>query len=77
VNQRFSELLINEVGKIDAELLELNEHFVRHPSNGLLAKKTFFTEGQSSKKTSQEILDWIESEGGFGQSLQFSQLALF
>lgn len=77
VNQRFSELLINEVGKIDEELLQLNEHFVRHPSNGLLAKKTFYTEGLSSKKTCQAILDWIEEEGGFGKSLKFNQLALF
>jgi len=76
VNQRFSELLINEVGKIDQELLQLNEHFVRHPSNGLLAKKTFYTEGLSSKKTSQAILDWIKGEGGFGKSLRYSQLTL-
>ncbi len=77
VNQRFSEMLINEVGKIDPELLTLNEHFVRHPSNGLLAKKTFYTEGKSIKATSQEILDWIEEEGGLGSSLRYSQLNLF
>lgn len=77
VNQRFSELLINEVGKIDEELLALNEHFVRHPSNGLLAKKTFFTEGKSAKATVQEILDWVEDQGGFGRKLQYSQKNLF
>ncbi len=77
VNQRFSELLINEVGKIDNELLALNEHFVRHPSNGLLAKKTFFTEGKSAKDTVQEILEWVEDQGGFGMKLEYNQLKLF
>lgn len=77
VNQRFSEMLINEVGKIDPELLALNEHFVRHPSNGLLAKKTFYTEGQSAKATCQEIMDWVEDQGGFGRKLHYSQLNLF
>jgi hypothetical protein len=77
VNQRFSELLINEVGKIDPELLELNEYFVRHPSNGLLAKKTIYTEGKSVKTTCQEILNWIEEEGGLGRNLSYSQLTLF
>ena len=77
VNQRFSDLLINEVGKIDPELLDLNEHFVRHPSNALLAKKTFYTEGNSIKATSQAILDWIEEEGGFGKKRNYNQLDLF
>lgn len=77
VNQRFSEMLINEVGKIDQELLALNEHFVRHPSNRLLAKKTFYTEDSPAKKTCQAILDWIEEQGGFGRSLHYSQPSLF
>ena len=77
VNQRFSEMLIGEVGKIDPELLALNEYFVRHPSNGLLAKKTFYTEGKSIKATCQEIVDWIEEEGGLGRFLHYSQLNLF
>ncbi len=77
VNQRFSELLVNEVGKIDPELLSLNEHFVRHPSNAKLAKKTFYTEGRSANATAEEILAWIESEGGFGKKLHYSQLNLF
>ncbi|MCD6425736.1 MAG: hypothetical protein J7L35_09560 [Anaerolineales bacterium] len=77
VNQRFSDLLLNEVGKIDEELLALNEHFVRHPSNGLLAKKTFFTEGKSAKATAQEILDWVEDQGGFGRKLHYSQMDMF
>lgn len=77
VNQRFSELLLNEVGKIDSDLLALNEHFVRHPSNRLLAKKTFYTEDRPAKKTCQTILDWIKEQGGFGRPLNYSQLSLF
>jgi len=77
VNQRFSDMLINEVGKIDPELLALNEHFVRHPSNGLLAKKTFYTEGKSVKATCQEIANWIKQEGGMGKTFHYSQLNLF
>jgi shikimate kinase len=77
VNQRFSELLINEVGKVDPQLLALNEHFVRHPSNHLLAKETFYTEGRSAKKTTQSILDWMDEQGGFGRSPHYSQLSLF
>jgi len=77
VNQRFSELLIKEVGKVDPELLELNEYFVRHPSNSLLAKKTFYTEGRSINATCQAILDWIEAEGGMGKGFHYSQLNLF
>jgi hypothetical protein len=38
VNQRFSDFLLNEVGKTDPELLQLNSHFVHHPSNQLLSK---------------------------------------
>lgn len=77
VNQRFSDMLINEVGKIDPELLALNEHFVRHPSNELLAKKTIYTEGKSINATCQEMLDWIEKEGGLGSFLHYNQLNLF
>jgi hypothetical protein len=77
VNQRFGELLVNEVGKVDPELLALNEHFVRHPSNHLLAKQTFYTEGRSAQKTTQAILDWIKEQGGFGRTPHYSQLNLF
>jgi hypothetical protein len=77
VNQRFSDLLVSEVGKIDSELLKLNEFFVRHPSNAALAKKTFYTEGRSAKATVDDILEWINKEGGFGRKLHYSQLNLF
>ncbi len=77
LNQRFSEMLIKEVGKSDPDLLALNEHFVRHPSNRLLAKHTFYTEDTPAKKTCQAILDWIKEQGGFGRTLHYSQLNLF
>jgi len=60
VNQRFSELLIRDVGKVDPELLQLNEYFVRHPSNKLLAKKIIYTEDQKAEETCQEIIDWVQ-----------------
>lgn len=77
VNERFSQLLLDEVGKVDSELLDLNEHFVRHPSNHLLSKKTFYTEGRSVLKTCQAMLEWMEEQGGFGRSRHYSQLDLF
>lgn len=61
VNQRFSELMIREVGKTDPELLQLNEHFVRHPSNHLLAKKTIYTEDNKPAEIADEIINWIQS----------------
>lgn len=61
VNERFSDLLVREVGKVDPELLRLNEHFVRHPSNSMLAKKTVYTEGQTAEETTAEIIKWIQS----------------
>lgn len=64
VNQRFSELMVREVGKIDLELLQLNEHFVRHPSNSMLAKKTVYTESQTAEETTAEILKWIRNSNG-------------
>ena len=64
VNQRFSELMIREVGKIDPELLQLNEHFVRHPSNHLLAKKTIYNEDKKPAEIADEIINWIQGIDG-------------
>ena len=60
VNQRFSDLLVRDVGKIDHELLQLNEFFVRHPSNHLLAKKTIYTEDKKPAEIADEIINWIQ-----------------
>ena len=77
VNKRFSELLVSEVGKIDPELLDLNELFVRHPSNRMLAKKVIYTEGRSQEDTCQDILSWITEEGSDNYNSHYSQLSLF
>jgi shikimate kinase len=61
LNQRFTELQLREVGKVDQQLLRLNEYFIRHPANQKLAKRTFYTEGKSPQETCQEIIDWISN----------------
>lgn len=76
VNQRFSDLLLNEVGKTDPELLELNEHFVRHPSNLKLAKKIIYTEGKTPQEINQELLSWINANGEDYQ-VHYNQQKLF
>jgi shikimate kinase len=77
VNQRFTELQLNEVGGVDPELLELNEHFVRHSSNSNLAKKIIYTAGKSSDEINQDIVSWIVSEGSGDFSLNYNQGRLF
>lgn len=62
LNSRFSSLLEREVGKVDPMLLELNEHFVKHPSNYQLAKITIYTQGKSPDETCGEILEKIKGE---------------
>lgn len=59
LNARFSELLEREVGKVDPKLLDLNEHFVKHPSNQRLAKMTIYTQGKSPEETCDDILEKI------------------
>lgn len=62
LNSRFSDLLEREVGKVDPKLLDLNEHFVKHPSNYQLAKITIYTQGKSPEETCDEILDKIKAK---------------
>ena len=62
LNTRFAELLLREVGEIDEALLELNEHYVRHPSNLRLAKKVFYTDGRSADETCNEIIAFVLSK---------------
>jgi hypothetical protein len=59
LNARFSKLLEREVGKVDPKLLDLNEHFVKHPSNRQLAKMTIYTEGKFPEETCDEILEKV------------------
>ena len=77
VNQRFSDFLIKEVGKVDSELLQLNYHFVHDPSNQLLAKKTFYTDSKTPAEVCQEILDWVQSNGNDDFTPRYSQLEMF
>lgn len=59
VNDRFAALLREEVGAVDPELLRVNEHFVRHPSNHRLAKIVIYTNGKTPEETCAEILERI------------------
>jgi len=60
LNARFSKLLEREVGKVDPKLLDLNDHFVKHPSNQRLAKMTIYTQDKSPEETCDEILEKIK-----------------
>jgi shikimate kinase len=60
-NQRFSDLLLEEVGEVDDRLLELNEHYVRHPSNRLLAKYVIYTEGKKPNQICSVIIGLLPS----------------
>jgi shikimate kinase len=60
LNSRFRRLLMKEVGEVDPELLSVNEHFVKHPSNRKLAKMVIYTEGKSPEETCAEILQILE-----------------
>jgi hypothetical protein len=56
LNERFAQLLAEEVGEVDPRLLDMNEQFVRHPSNYRLAKKTIYTNGKTPAETCAEIV---------------------
>lgn len=56
LNARFGELLMREIGKVDEELLKVNEHFVKHASNHKLARIVVYTEGKTPAETCEEIL---------------------
>jgi hypothetical protein len=42
--------------------LELNEHFVRHPSNAMLATITVYTAGRTPEQTAQQVLDRLDPD---------------
>lgn len=56
LNARFEKLLEREMGSVDPELLKLNEHFVKHPSNHKLAKRVVYTQDKSPEETAAEII---------------------
>ncbi|MDF1501041.1 MAG: hypothetical protein P1P76_11275 [Anaerolineales bacterium] len=61
LNDRFSALLLQEVGEINPDLLVLNEHYVRHPANHRLAKQVFYTDHKTPDQTCGEIVELINS----------------
>jgi shikimate kinase len=61
LNRRFRQLLQREVGEVDERLLELNEHFARHPSNRRLAKHVIYTKGKTPEETCEEIIKTIRN----------------
>lgn len=63
LNARFAQLLEKEVGEVDDELLRVNEHFVKHPSNKFLAKQIIYTKGKSPPETCEEILQQLDKSG--------------
>jgi shikimate kinase len=60
LNARFTELLEREVGRVDPGLLDLNEHFVKEPSNHTLAKLVVYTNGKEPKETADEIIERLQ-----------------
>jgi len=42
---------------------EVNEHFIRHPSNYDLAKHIVYTKGKTPDETCDEVLKWAKSNG--------------
>lgn len=60
LNARFAALLEAEVGPVDPALLDLNAHFVRHPSNARLATHTIYTLGQSPEATCAAVATFVQ-----------------
>lgn len=56
LNARFSQLLRDEVGEVDPRLLDVNEHFVKHPSNHTLARLVVYTKDKTAAETCADIL---------------------
>ncbi len=54
-NSRLIEILERATGRADPAILEINTHFVKHPSNEKLAKRIVYTEGKSPQETCSEI----------------------
>ncbi len=62
LNERFAQLLAEEVGEVDPRLLDMNEQFIRHPSNYRLAKKIIYTNGKTPSETCAEIVGELGNE---------------
>lgn len=60
LNGRLAELLMREVGNVNAALFGVNEQFVKHPSNHRLAKIVVYTNNKTPDETCAEILQSIK-----------------
>ncbi len=64
LNSRFAQTLADEGAKVDSKIFTVNEHFVKHPSNRLLAKLTVYTSGKTPDETCAEILRYVAKDDG-------------
>jgi shikimate kinase len=62
VNDRFMKMAQAEGETVHPDVLKVNEHFVRHPSNYKLAKLTVYTKAKAPEETCAEIL--LAIQGG-------------
>ncbi len=53
------EILNDRTGGFIREGFDFHEHFVKHPSNHLLAKKVHYTKGKSPEESRDEIVDQL------------------
>ena len=63
VNTRLADMLQREIGEVSDEVLKVNEQFVRHPSNHLLAKMVVYTKDKTPEETCAEILEILGKSG--------------
>lgn len=62
LNERFVQMLALEGIEADRGTLKINEHFVKHPSNALLAKHIVYTKHRTPVETCAAILRHIEND---------------
>ncbi len=52
--------ILRDRGEVVFEGMEVNEHFIRHPSNVQLAKKVVYTEGRTPEETCEDIFNVLD-----------------
>ncbi len=60
VNERFAAAVQKDIGEVGNEVLRLNEHFVKHPSNHRLAKLVVYTKNKTPAETCAAILEMLD-----------------
>ncbi|NJL45574.1 MAG: hypothetical protein HC922_07275 [Leptolyngbyaceae cyanobacterium SM2_3_12] len=56
------QILNQRQGYVSDGNFNINEHFLRHPSNYELAKFMVYTKGKTPAETCRELLDLIQAE---------------